>query len=293
MSAHPEWDSVARPVDEHMSLRPHPALRGAVAGYSAYRQRGVAPMVHRGLPSPYLTLIFTFEVPLHVAAHPDPRQPGCSYRSLVGGLHTTPALITHQGEQAGIQVSLSPLGARALLGLPAGELAATDLPGGELLGPWADEVCDRLEAAASWRERAAAVDAVLLRALGRDATRPAEQVCRAWHLVVGSGGNLHVGDLARDVGWSTRHLQTQFRAETGLTPKEALRVTRFDRTRRRLRPSSALAPAAVAGGYYDQAHLAREFRDLAGCSPSQWLATEFANVQATAQRAPPNWGHDE
>ncbi len=121
-------------------MRPHPALRGWVAGYSAYRQRGVPPMVHRGLPSPYLTLIFTFSVPLHVAAHPDPRQAGGSYRSLVGGLHTTPAIITHDGEQAGVQVSLSPLGARALLGLPAGELAGTDLHGSQVLGSVADEI---------------------------------------------------------------------------------------------------------------------------------------------------------
>ncbi len=274
-------DGVSPTVDEHGWLAPGFGLRGIVAGYSAYRQHGVAPLAHRGLPSPYLTLIFTFDVPLRVAAHPDPTQsPGC-YRSLIGGLHTTPATITHDGDQAGVQVSLSPLGARALLGLPAGELAGTDLHGNELLGHRADEVCDRLEAATSWAERLSALDAVLTTMLDGQARLPAPEVCRAWQLVVGSGGRLRVADLARDVGWSTRHLQSRFRTETGLTPKEALRVTRFDRLRRRLRPWSGLAQAAAAGGYYDQAHLAREFRMLAGCSPSEWLGAEFANVQAT------------
>ena len=37
---------------------------------------------------------------------------------------------------------------------------------------------------------------------------------------------------------------------------------------------------AAEYGYYDQAHLARDFRDLAGCPPSVWLAEEFRNVQA-------------
>ena len=42
-----------------------------------------------------------------------------------------------------------------------------------------------------------------------------------------------------------------------------------------------LAGLAAECGYYDQAHLAREFRDMAGCPPTQWLAEEFRFVQAT------------
>jgi len=48
-----------------------------------------------------------------------------------------------------------------------------------------------------------------------------------------------------------------------------------------------LADLAVECGYFDQAHLAREFRALAGCPPSQWIAEEFRNVQAG------NWLQDE
>ena len=63
---------------------------------------------------------------------------------------------------------------------------------------------------------------------------------------------------------------------------------RFDRARRALQQRvaagkpAALADLAASCGYYDQAHLAREFRDLAGCAPSAWLAEEFRNVQAGA-----------
>ena len=44
-----------------------------------------------------------------------------------------------------------------------------------------------------------------------------------------------------------------------------------------------LAELAAECGYYDQAHLARDFRDLAGCPPSMLLAEEFRNVQAALE----------
>jgi AraC-like DNA-binding protein len=69
-----------------------------------------------------------------------------------------------------------------------------------------------------------------------------------------------------------------------LAPKAAARVFRFDHARRQIARAAAtdrkLADLAAECGYYDQAHLAREFRSLAGCPPSQWLAEEFRFVQA-------------
>jgi len=211
-------------VSEYAWAAPAPALRGVVAWYTGYRQEGVPPASHRGLPSPYLTLIITLDDPLVVARHPDPAAPAGCYTTLIGGLHTSPALITHDGRQSGVQVGLSPLGAR---------------------------------------------------------------VAGAWRLLVGSGGAIRVGELAERVGWSPRYLQRRLLAETGLTPKAAARVARFDRTRRLLQRTAgaghapALADLAAACGYYDQAHLAREFRELASCPPTAWLAEEFRNVQAS------------
>lgn len=149
-------------VDEAVRSMPAPALRPFIAYYSGYRQAGVEPGRHRGLPSPYLTLIFTLDDPLTIAAHPDPWQLPSEYGTLLGGLHTSPALITHQGWQSGIQLALSPLGARPLLGLPAGELAHADFPADDVLGPLAAEIHDRVRAAGSWPERFAAIDRLLL-----------------------------------------------------------------------------------------------------------------------------------
>jgi AraC-like DNA-binding protein len=70
-----------------------------------------------------------------------------SYDALLGGLHTRPALISHPGRQAGIQLSPSPFGARTLLGVPAGELASLDCPVGDVLGRDGAEPVERVRVA--------------------------------------------------------------------------------------------------------------------------------------------------
>ena len=169
-------------VDEHHRRIPAEPLRRYVAGYTGYRQRGVPPARHRGLPSPYLTLIFTLDEPLTIEAHPDPGQPPGEFGTLLGGLHSVPALITHAGAQSGIQVALRPLGARALLGLPAGELAGLDVPAEAVLGGVCAELRDRVRAAPGWPERFAVLDEILLR-----------RACRS-------------PGIAPEVGWAWRRL---------------------------------------------------------------------------------------
>jgi hypothetical protein len=100
--------------------------------------------VHRGLPSRHLTLIVTLGGTVDIVAMPDPAQPPASFTALAGGLHATPALISHDGYQHGVQLHLTPLGTRVLLGLPAGELVYNIIELGTLLAPFAGELVDRL-----------------------------------------------------------------------------------------------------------------------------------------------------
>jgi len=283
------------PASEILRRRPAPPLRPYLAGYIGYRQTGLPPGRHRGLPSPYLTVIITLGEPLVVAAHPDPRTPPGRYDTLVGGLHTAPALITHGGRQAGIQLALSPLGARWMLGLPAGELTGADIDGVQLLGAFGRELHDRLLATPSWAGRFAVLDDLLSRRLRHGPPGPVPpELARAWHRLRETAGTMDLSVLAREVGWSSRYLSRRFGVEVGLSPKAAARVVRFDRARRLLqhraatKEGPALAALATACGYYDQAHLARDFGQFAGCAPSRWLREEFRNVQAAATATVPD-----
>lgn len=279
-------------VNEAVIGQPAEPLRPFIAYYSGYRQAGIEPAEHRGLPSPYLTLIFTLDEPLTIAKHPDPRQPGADYVTLVGGLHTSPALVTHDGRQSGIQLSLSPLGARALLGVPAGELAILDLHGSEVLGTFAERVHERISEADCWPARFRALDRLLcerLQKVGERGLATSPEVGYSWRRLLSSCGTVPISALVAETGWSDRHLRNAFGSEIGLAPKAAARVIRFHRARLALQRRAVagrsldLADLAASCGYYDQAHMNLEFRALAGSAPTTWLAREFRNFQAAAE----------
>lgn len=261
--------------------RPAAALQPMIDAYVGYRIVG-APGRHRGLPSRHLTLIVSIGEPIDVRAQTDPHQAPDRYRFVAGGLQARPAVIATPAVQEGVAIELTPLACRALLGLPAGALWDTSVEAADVVGPAAFELWERLQHAGDWSTRFAACDDVLGRlAASTGAPSPAPELSRAWELLVGSGGTLGVADLAGQVGWSRRHLTARFTSELGLPPKLAARVVRFERATALLRSPRrpALAEVAAACGYYDQPHLNRDFLELAGCPPGEWLATELPSVQ--------------
>jgi AraC-like DNA-binding protein len=276
---------VADGVVDVATGRPAPRLRPYVEGYTGYRMEGFAAGIHRGLPGRHLTFIVSLGDPVDIAVMPDPRRPPAALGAFVAGLHAGPSTIAHDGNQYGISLDLTPLGARALLGLPAGELAGEVVALDALMGRGADRLADRLASEPTWAGRFDVLDGVLTEAAARRATPSAPPgVAEAWARLVTTAGAVGVGPLAAELGWSRRHLGERFRTEIGLPPKAAARVLRFERSRRLLERAGRPSLADIAGlaGYYDQAHLNREWRDLAGCTPTTWLDEELPSVQDAA-----------
>jgi AraC-like DNA-binding protein len=120
------------------------------------------------------------------------------------------------------------------------------------------------------------MDAWLLRRLA-DAERPDPAVEHAFARLVRTHGAVPVAELVRETGWSRRHLAARFRTQVGLAPKAFGRILRFRRAASELtRPDGrSLAEIALDCGYYDQAHLNRDFREFAGRTPTELIAARL------------------
>lgn len=78
---------------------------------------------------------------------------------------------------------------------------------------------------------------------------------------------------ARELGWSPRTLGERFRQQVGMSPKRYLRLRRFQQVLgATTNPDQRVdwAGLAVDCGYHDQAHLAHEFREFSGLSPTAY-----------------------
>jgi methylphosphotriester-DNA--protein-cysteine methyltransferase len=258
---------------DYREIRPSPRLAPFVSRFWLLRgpAESVAPMPQRVLPDGCLESIFHLGRPFRRQTTDGAwrTQP----EAFLVGQITGPLLLAPAGEVDVVGIRWRPAGAHAFLRRPLSELtdrevALADLDAGS------PDLLERLRADARAEARARVLEDWLWEGL---ASAPAGdgRVDLAVRLLLASGGRLPVSAVADRLGTSVRQLQRSFRERVGVGPKFLARLVRFQRFVRALPRASAdgVAALALAAGYFDQAHLIREFRALAGETPGRF-ATE-------------------
>jgi AraC-like DNA-binding protein len=243
-------------------FQPAPELRGVVHRVADFHERAAAPL--RRLESPLAGVV------LIVSLGPDMEIDGRATGSFVAGVWDRPTLTGHYGEQAGYQLYLDLIEARRLLGVPGTELANRLVPLQDALGgAFATELQARLADAKDANDRHAIAQRLLgTRLSEQPATTP--EIRHAVNRLRATKGSASIESLAAEIGWSRRHFSARFREAVGLPPKALARLIRIEHAAQRVRAGEPLADIAYAGGYADQSHLTRDFRELVGCTPTQF-----------------------
>jgi methylphosphotriester-DNA--protein-cysteine methyltransferase len=257
---------------DYREIPPSPRLAPFVACFWLLRDSadGAAPAPQRVLPDGCVESVFHLGRPFHRRAPGGDwlRQP----EAILVGQITGPILLAPGGEVDVVGVRWRPAGAHAFLGRPLAELTDREVAL-EDLDSGSRELVERLRAAARPAARIELLEAWLWERL---ASAPAAEgrVELAVRLLLTSGGRLPVSVVADRLGTSVRQLQRAFRERVGVGPKFLARLVRFQRFVRALPRSSAegVAALALAAGYCDQAHLIREFRELAGETPGRFAS---------------------
>jgi AraC-like DNA-binding protein len=248
-----------------------PAFRGLVFSIVGYRETGRGLDQSQELAPLVVPLIVSFAEPFEIALGRRATRED-RFGSFASGLHPGYVSINSRGAAECVQVDFTPSGAFRFFGLPMRELSSRMVPIEDLSDRGLGELRRRLGETACWERRFDIVEAFLA-ARFTEGPRPDPAVERAYRAILGSGGAVRIGDVARQLDWTRKHLNQRFREEIGLGPKAVARMARFNRALSLARAAGPPDWAGIAAlcGYADQAHLVREFRDFAGAPPTAVL----------------------
>ena len=172
-----------------------------------------------------------------------------------------------------LSVQFEATGLHALLGISMPALADWPLGAGDVSEwPGIEQLHERMSMSDSTSHRVSQLETFLIALRQR---RPApNDVGLEWCVAKlrAQAGQVRVEQLAAKTGLSQRHFSRLFKQQIGVSPKTYARVVRMQSViaAKSARPTLSWAALAQDFGFFDQAHLDKEFRDLADATPTSW-----------------------
>lgn len=255
-------------VHTRRSALPIPGLVGPLRGLEC---GDGPPRTRLEVPTGLVDLLFVFDGKLAVGLVTADAGP-IPHTSVIAGPRTHAAILEF-GELRCVTVSMSPLLAARIAGVPLGELAGRALDPVDLFGPPAARLISRLGEAADWDSRFALVDGFLAHRHDLGAPVPAQVEAALRQAMAAEAPSPQ--ELAARAGWSARHLRRQFLRFVGLPPHKVVMIARLQRALR-MGQNEQLAAVAHRAGYHDQAHLVHDLSRFCGITPTQYRAMRFS-----------------
>jgi AraC-like DNA-binding protein len=205
----------------------------------------------------------------------------------ISGVRSRWIVVEAQQGSSLVIIRFWPGGAGPFVRMPADELSDHVVALSDVFGGEASLLREMLLEADTVGARMAAVERWLLRKGGSHLEQPA--LARFLSRRLSADGNPTIAELAESVGYTERHVRSLVKQSIGVAPKRYARIRRFQRVLSHLKrdaapteadlmllsgplPEPDWADVAQAHHYFDQSHLARDFREFTGMTPGAYVA---------------------
>jgi AraC-like DNA-binding protein len=249
----------------------------------------------RLIPDGAVELIFNFGEPYQ-------RINSLGQSTLINGSHLVGPraayyLIDQLGAIDHVAIRFAPGGLHRLFGLPLLELSGQTYPIEQIWGSSLQQLEEQLFSATDDQARCALINTFLLRRLEQENRDPA-LFTFARRLLRQHPTGVPIRQLANASNCSPRTLERTFLTWTGYTPKQYSQITRFLNLLNTLHRTPFLVDLAPTWttfahnfGYYDHAHMNKDFLHYTGLSPTDyiahahWIATQVAAHDSAGMNA--------
>ncbi|MBZ2194935.1 helix-turn-helix domain-containing protein [Occultella gossypii] len=257
----------------HLELRPAAPTVPAAPVESVWLFEGSLRRRERYYPTGTLDLLVQLDETSPTFRIVDGQSAATCPPSCLAGLLVAPLVVeTPTATSRMIGVRLRPAGAASLFDVPLQELTGTAVDLHDLLGDEAGRLLARLHEPGTDAGRLRIMARWIADRLG-DRAGVDQGVAYAVAAMERTGGKARVANIVERVGSSPKRFVRTFERQVGVKPKLFSRIVRFRSLVADLpRVHGSLSQAAIAHGYYDQAHMNADFHEFAGMSPRQFLA---------------------
>ena len=265
----------------YSEIKPRPPLSRFVECFWTLEGDEPSDQPERILPDGCIELILNFGA--EFSQHCDGKH-SLQPRNFLVGQMTGPILISPTGAVHLLGIRFHPGGTLPFLQLPLDEVADQVVELGSLSSKLERDLLNAVSKSSALSEQITAVETLLTNCL--KATHHSSPLIMLAARIVESAGSISVDRLANDVGISSRQLERRFLREVGIGPKLLGRIIRFQQVFRAVEHCNAAWSAiAVECGYYDQAHLIRDFNQFAEQTPAVLFSHQSPLTESFTRKA--------
>ncbi len=255
-------------VENFSTIKPSPLLAPFVSHYWTLKAGGAVPAGERVIPTGSVSLIF-HKADLMISLTEGKTQP----RSFLSGISTGYSDLRGSGELDMMAVVFQPLGGRIFFNAPLGEFRNMNVPiadtGDIELSGLSEKVLEERDTASA----VVLIERFLISRLCRYDNHDCRRIGAAMR-EINRNPETNVSQTAGIACLSERQFGRIISEQVGTTPKDFMRIVRFQRALHTMQfePGVNLVQLAAGCGYYDQAHMIKEFRRFSGYTPLEYVS---------------------
>jgi len=176
-------------------------------------------------------------------------------------------------------VRFHPAGLQPFIDFDVSDLTEKTMTVTEIWGGQGAQLEQRMRSSRNSAERVSITESFLLQRLS---TKKAdESISRCVDEIIESGGMKTTDELSDKLYIGKRHLERKFLSTVGLSQKLFSRIVRFNHALQLIenKDFSTFTNVAHEGGFYDQAHFIRDFKEFTGLNPKQYFSENLEMVK--------------